>query len=68
MNKKKHEANECPKCKTELPSDFEAEDIVIDPDLGFVTLATTCPRCHKTFELFYDYDRTEEMRASGTGA
>jgi len=52
-------SNECPECGEELPDNFDTGDIYIDPDLGFVTLTAKCPKCKETFELFFDYNRTE---------
>jgi len=58
-SKTKPEPNECPKCGKELSDDFDAVDIDIDLQTGFVCLKRKC-ECGAKLQLFFDYDRTEE--------
>lgn len=53
------EPNECPRCGRELSEDFDAVDIDIDLQTGFVCLTRKC-ECGAKLQLFFDYDRTEE--------
>ncbi len=55
----KREPNECPRCGKELSEDFDAVDIDIDLQTGFVCLKRKCD-CGAKLQLFFDYDRTEE--------